>query len=74
MIKKSGAGKWELDLISVKKIIIWAMAIASVIVSNTDLVTEILSPYLYPKIITLILGVCTIALLVREQMKHDYSK
>jgi len=72
IIKKEWAGKWEIDLISIKKIVVWVLiAVALFYTANVEIVDEVIGEYIDPKLISLI---AMFVLFVREQLKHDYSK
>ena len=73
MIKKEWAGKGEIDLISVKKIIIWLLAtLSSFYLLNIDIINNYLSQYITdPQLLSIVVAGL---LYVSEEFRKNYSK
>jgi len=71
-MKLKGAGKGELDRISIKKIILATIIMAATFyVANPDMVNGVIGDFVNAKTLMLL---STLILYVREHLNHDYSK
>lgn len=73
MIKTKWAGKGELDLVSLKKLVIWLVTtLASFYALNTELVNNYLWQYISdPQLLSLVVAGL---LYISEEIRKDYSK